>query len=192
VSKWSKGLKRSRPGTRRLNLADLREVLKDGRQWVALGIVTDIDGNGAVQFDTNDDGSLRDILVDVVTQPGQEELICRLAGLSSTGVVTCPNEGDEVAVLVPEGQTDFQPTIIAVLSSQAIPNPSGQGPAVNRTVIVSGEVFIHDGAGGAQRLATLAELQGHIHPTPVGPTDVALPSTQQGDPIIGTQTLQAK
>ena len=192
MTRWNKSLKRGRRATKRMDFTDLREVLRDSRQWSALGIVTDIDGNGAVQFDTNDDGTIRDILVDVVTKPGDEELVCRLAGLASTGVVTCPNEGDEVLVVVPDGRTDFHPTVVAILSSQSIPNPSGQGPGQGRTVIVSGDVFIHDGDGGAVPLATLAELQGHIHPTPVGPTDVALPSTKQGDPIVGTQVLKAK
>lgn len=192
MTRMARGLSRGRKPRKRLDLSGLREVLRDERQWAALGVVTDIDGNGAVQFDTNGDGSIRDILVDVVTQPDEKEIVCRLAGGSSVGVIVCPNEGDEVLVVMPDGRADFHPVIAAILSSQSIPNPAGQGPATGRTVIVSGEVFIHDGNGGAERLATLAELQGHIHPTPVGPTDEALPTTKAGDPIVGTQVLQAK
>lgn len=158
-----KSMKRKRKGTKRFDPSDLKEILKDRRSWnvVATVIVPD-------ELDVHyelivEGGVLVDILVEVVTHPGGIELTCRLKSGGLAGIVEIPNVDDEVLVAIPEGQIEFCPTIVAFLSGRSIPNPAGQGPALGRTVIVNGEVLVHDGSGGAVPLARA----DHKHDLPI-------------------------
>lgn len=176
-------LKKRRKGAQRLDLSALREALKDRRQWSALATVVVADGQDEHwELDSDDEGNL-DVLVDVVTQPEGLELTCRLGGMSAVGILTVPDLGDEVMVCIPSGRIDFMPTIVAIMGSNNLTNPAGQGPAPKRTIIANAKVFIHDGTGGAEPLPTMAEFKGHTHPSSMGET---FPPT---DPIPGVGTI---
>lgn len=123
--------KRPRKGPKRLDLTDLRQLLRDERVHAQLAVVT-------VPDDTTShwrkDGG--DILVEVVTVPRGIELTCRLgagAGALGMGLWRVPAVGTEVAVLVPDGEPGFQPTIVACLSSGGAPARAGD----DRTVLVA-------------------------------------------------------
>lgn len=201
-----KGLKRKRKGRKRLDLTDLKHALRDRRCWACLGTVIVPEGESSHFELVEQDGALVDILVDVVTHPGQVELTCRLnSGGNGQALITIPAVDDEVIVIVPEGQIDFAPTIVAHLASGGIPNPGGQGPAPSRTVIVNGEVLVHDGSGGAVELALKSdvstlkgELDVHIHTTTAtigGGATVGVISPPTNAPYTapaGTTILKAK
>ena len=169
---------RGRRATKRLDVTDLRAVLRDRRTWNALGVVAEFDdGDSHFELVTDDDGALIDILVEVELVPDQVRVMARMSGFAGgagAGIWSIPAIGDEVIVAIPAGQIDFQPAIVGVLSSGGIPNGGGQGPAPGRTIIVAGEVLIHDGSGGAAELAKASELNdlrsyvaGHGHPVTV-------------------------
>lgn len=186
-----KGRKRKRKGTKRFDPSDLKEILKDRRSWNVLATVIVPDEQDSHFELVVKDGVLVDILVDVVTHPGGVELTCRLKGGSGAGIIEIPNVDDEVIVAIPEGQIEFCPTIVAFLSSQSIPNPTGEGPALNRTVIVNGEVMIHDGTGGTEPLCKKSEFDGHTHTTTGGTTGSAA-TIGGAAAITGTTVLKAK
>lgn len=138
--------KRGRRGSKRLDLSDARHLFRDSRLWVSIGVVTAPEG--ADRFTVADD----DVRVEVILQPSLQDVTCRLAA----GIWNVPNEGEEVLVVLPEGELAFMPTILAVLSTGAV--PSSQGPAANTIVIERGEVIVHDGNGGAAALPTKASV----------------------------------
>jgi hypothetical protein len=200
---------RGRRPTKRLDLSDIKEALRDQRVWAALAVVTEPD-DGSPHWTIV--GGNADVLVEVVTTDGVP-LSCRLAA----GMWLVPDPGDEVAVLVPDGEVDWMPVITCILSHAL---PTDQGPQPNRIVIVRGEVLVHDGTGGAVPLALKsdveavdAKLDAHFHqldsvsigdPTsgPVSsipPNPAAPPTYLPGtgvplDPaeIVGTSVLKAK
>lgn len=132
--------------------------------------------------------SIVDILVEVEIQPSRVHVTARLSGLGSGGgVIQIPNPGDEVALLLPDGELDHMPTIVGILSRAGVlhADTGGQGPAVNRVLIVSPEVLIHDGAGGAEPLVRKSEFDGHTH----GPGSFTTPSAGGGGgPVTGTSS----
>lgn len=140
---------RGRRAVKRVDLTDLREVLRDRRMWSAIGVVTKPDD--AEHFEEITGPS--DVLVEVVLQPTLIPVTCRLPAV----FWTVPDVGEEVAVLIPEGAPDFMPIIVAILSSNSL--PSAQGPAAHRIAITRAEVVVHDGAGGADPLPTLADVE---------------------------------
>lgn len=109
---------RSPGGAGRLDLSNLRALLKDRRLWAQLGVVTAHDSGPHWE---KKDGQ---ILVQVQTAPRGLELTCRLGaafGSLGAGGWRVPAPGTEVAVLVPEGEVDFIPMIVACLDSGAAP-----------------------------------------------------------------------
>lgn len=185
---------RSRGPVKRLDLTDMRSLFRDRRMWSAFGIVTEPDdGDAHWEIVTNDDGDAVDVLIEVVLHPSEEQVTCRLRG----GMWEVPNVGDEVAVLVPEGERDFMPIIVCKLSSASVPTGS-QGVAPGRIVIVpsNGEkVYVHDGNGGTDALVKRSEFLAHGHPTagtgPVSPPTAATPIADTGQ-FPGTTVLKAK
>jgi hypothetical protein len=145
--------KRARGAVKRLDLSDMRSLFKDRRVWTAIGIVTAPEGDEHWQIVQNDQGTSVDVIVEVVLQPSEEPCSCRLAA----GIFDVPDEGDEVAVLVPDGELDFMPLIVCRLSTNNL--PTAQGPQPGRIAIVRGEVVVHDGAGGAVSLALKSDVQ---------------------------------
>lgn len=182
--------KRGRVGAKRIDLSDLRHVLRDGRQWAEIGlVVAPTDGSPYWRIETDDDGTEVDILVELVLQPSQLQVTARLA----SGIWTVPALGEECAVLIPAGRVDFMPIIVAILSSNAVPG-GGQGPAPNTIVIARGQVLIHDGAGGAEALVKKSEFVGHTHGpgTFVAGSNAVTGASGGADDVTGTTVLQAK
>lgn len=142
---------RGQRGSKRLDLTDLRSLVRDTRTWCSIGRV--FVPPGAASHYTIDDG---DIIVEVVLQPSLHDVTCRLAG----GMWIVPAVDEEVVVVLPEGEMTFMPTIVAILSTGNV--PTAQQPSPTRMVIQRQEVVVHDGAGGANPLPTLASLQASI------------------------------
>lgn len=123
---------RGRKAAKRPDISDLRALLKDGRCECQMGVVRNAELGGK-HWELTDDG---DILVEVTTAPRGLELSCRLAssaGSAGMGLWRVPAIGDEVLVLVPEGEIDFQPAIVAVLSSGGVPDRVSD----TRTILVA-------------------------------------------------------
>ncbi len=138
---------RGRSASKRLDMTDMKRALGvDGfKLWCAVAIVQ------APQGEPHFEILADDVHVEVVTQPSLVELTCRLAA----GMWRIPNIGEEVLVMIPEGEIAFMPILMDVLSSGSV--PAIQGPALGTTVIARPHVLIHDGGGGANPLPTLAE-----------------------------------
>ncbi len=176
--------KRGQTPSRRLDLTDMRQIFHDHRLWSAIAIVKKEDGDDLHwEAVPGDDGESVDILVSCELQPSLEPVQARLLA----GVWDVPDEGDEVAILVPEGHTDFMPIIVGRLSSNVV--PTAQGPQPGRIAIVRGEVVVHDGAGGAVSLALKSDVvnvdnkyAGHVHLSPMGGTDGPLNNTLPNPP----------
>lgn len=192
--------KRGRKAAKRIDLTDIKEALRDRRQWTALGlIVAPTDGSPHWRIESDDQGNQVDVLVEVVLQPSQEQITARLAA----GMWTVPALGEEVAVIIPAGRTDFMPTIVCILSSNSVPG-GGQGPDPTTIVIARGSVLIHDGNGGAQALAYKSDVDGVINYIQTGLV-LKVPGAQAGTAVLaagvatslapsttGTQVLKAK
>lgn len=189
--------KRGSVGAKRIDLSDIREVLKDQRQWCGIGVViAPSDGSPHWRIETDDDGTEVDVLVEVVLQPSQIPATCRLAA----GMWTVPDLDEEVAVIIPAGRIDFMPIVIAILSSNVVPG-GGQGPAPTNIVIARGpgtKVYIHDGTGGAEPLVKRSEFVGHTHKAPTltgasyAPGTDPTAETGGADDVPGTDVLMAK
>lgn len=163
-------------GAKRLDLTDMRELFRDRRVWSAVGIVTKADGRDSHwEIVTDDGGAEVDIVIDVVVQPSQVPVTARLRG---GGWWEVPAEGDEVALLVPDGQLDFMPIVLCKLSSNTV--PSGQAPSPTNIVIAAptgGKVYVHDGSGGAKALATVDHFHLDSTGSPTGtPITSAIPN----------------
>lgn len=151
-----------------------------------MGVVIKPD-EGALHFDL--DGE--DLLVEVELQPSKMDITCRMGsafGGGGVGAWRVPNVGEEVVVLIPEGDVKYMPIIVASLSTGNLPN----GVAENTIVIAEGQVLIHDGNGGAAELVTMAEFRAHTHPDATGGTGPTLDPIPGLGPITGTTVLKAK
>ena len=145
--------KRRKAGAKRADLSDVRRVLQDQRRWTAIGLIV-ARTDGAPHWRVEMDGSNAvDIMVDVVLQPSQIPLPCRL----KSGMWIVPRIGEEVAVSIPDGEIDFMPVIEGVLSSNSV--PTVQGPTPDRMVLERTEIVAHDGTGGAVPVAIASDLQ---------------------------------
>lgn len=189
---------RGRSSSKRADLTDAKRALGvDGiKLWCAIAIVQ------APQGEQHFEVLADDVHVEVVTQPSLIPLTCRLAA----GIWRIPDPGEEVVVLIPEGQIEFMPILVDVLSSGSV--PTTQGPALGTTVIARPSVLIHDGTGGANPLPTLAEHNALVTKVndliakfnnltlPVsGATAGPTPAPQQAIPAssgTGTLVLEAK
>lgn len=166
---------RGRAPVKRMDLSDMRSLFADRRVWAGIGIVYAPEGEEHWQIVQNDSGDSVDILVEVVLQPSEEEITCRLPA----GVWDVPDEGDEVGVIIPDGATDFMPLIVCRLSTNSV--PTTQGPQPGHIVIVRDQVLVHDGNGGAVELLKRSEFIDHAHATAAtGPPSV--PQRIAGDP----------
>lgn len=189
---------RGRSSSKRLDMTDMKRALGvDGfKLWCAIAIVQ------APQGEQHFEVLADDVHVEVVTQPSLIPLTCRLAA----GMWRIPDAGEEVVVLIPEGEIAFMPILVDVLSSSSV--PTTQGPGLATSVIARPHVLIHDGAGGAAALAMLSSLQAtidklndliskynsHTHTGPfTGPTATPLPTESSNAPAgVGTTVLEAK
>ncbi len=111
-------LGRRRLGSKPLDLSPIREALADGKVHSGVGIV--YVPNGESQHYEIFDGE--DVLVWVKLMPLEQPLFCRLGGFAggaSVGMWRIPPEGTEVAVMIPDGDFDFDPMIVATLATGA-------------------------------------------------------------------------
>lgn len=183
--------KRGRAGAKRMDLTDMRELFRDRRVWSGIGIVIEPEGAAHWSIVSNAAGTAVDVLIEVELQPSKVHVSCRLP----RGVWQVPNPGDEVAVLIPDGQLDFQPLIVCSLSSGTV--PIVEGPDPTRIVIVppsGGTVLIHDGNGGTEPLVKRSEYNGHTHgPGTFTNGSGAVTGISGGaDDVTGTEVLKAK
>lgn len=148
--------------TKRMEVSAQREVLRDDRIWCKVGIVVK---RGASHFELTDD----DLLIEVDLMPEEVEVTCRMGavgGGAAAGYWFIPPVGSEVAVLIPDGEEADDLVIVGVLSTGELPADVAEG----RVVVAGGEVYIHDGAGGAVALALKSDVDavkstfdGHRH-----------------------------
>ena len=186
--------KRSKPPRHRLDMTAMKEALLDGRIWTGMGLVKNGDDGNYFEFYEDD------ILIDVELMPNEEHIQARLGciagGTGAVGIWGIPSLGSEVAVLVPTGELEFGASIVAVLSSGALPD----GIEPNVTVFANGKVLVHDGAGGAEPLCKKSEFDGHKHSAFLGGTgsvaaQTSVPSSDGAGtpaPIVGTEVLESK
>lgn len=181
---------RGQRATKKLDLTDMRAVLRDRRMWSAIGTVFEPEGDQHWEVVTGDDGSSVDIVIEVLLHPSEQPVTCRLRA----GMWEVPDVDDEVIVLIPEGETDFMPIVIGRLSSNVV--PTVQGPEPGKLVIVNGQVLVHDGSGGAVALALKSDVDDlaewsttHFHPASSGTTS---PSTDPVPVAAGTTVLLGK
>jgi hypothetical protein len=183
VTRISKPL-RGRRGAQKLTrgLDAMREALRDRRVWAMIGVVVQPE-DGSPHWEIV--GENADVMVEVVLQPTGEPVLCRLAA----GMWIVPSPGDEVAVLIADGDITFMPVVICLLASSV---PATQGPAPNTIVLARGpgtKVLVHDGAGGAKELAYKSDVEAvdakyanHLHLSPAGATDGPLSTTIPNPP----------
>lgn len=171
--------KRGRKAAKRLDLTDIKHVLRDDRQWCSIGlVVTPEDGSSYWRVEPNEDGSgAVDILVEVVLQPTQDQVTARL----TAGMWMVPALGEEVVVVIPSGRINFMPTIVGLLSSNIVPTGS-DAPTPTRLVLMRAEVVITDGNGGTEPLVRKSDFDGHTHG--VG-TYASLSGTTGGGLVVG-------
>jgi len=174
-------MKRRRGGSKRLDLAPLKEILKDRRCWTCMGTVVVPEGE-STHFELITTNGQADILVDVETQPEGLDLTCRM---NDAAIYRIPKVGDEVAIVIPAGELSFMPIIVATMGKGGLPDGVGE----DITVIANGEVLIHDGAGGAEELVKKSAYEVHLHPTGTGPSGAPNNATA---PTSYTEILKAK
>lgn len=130
---------------RRPRPAKLGEAMRrlDGRHWTGLGTV--MDKQGGQHWDDHDG---QDITVDVELHPSGVVITCRVCGFSGgadRGAWGIPEPGEEVAVLVPDGEPDAGGLIVGTASSGAVPAALARSTYVVRapTVIIQGATEVH-------------------------------------------------
>lgn len=202
-----RGLKRARKGAKRVDMAELREALRDRRVWTLFGTVTEPEGPGSHYRLVQEGGKTVDVLVEVETAPTVQDLTCRLsawAGGPGAGLWRVPAPGSEVVVAMPEGRLDMMPTIIGVLSSG---DAGSERISDQRTVIVASDrieitapaVFINDDGTGGVELAKKSDVddlanyvQGHLHDGVTTGTGTSGTPTTTVPSADGTHILRAK
>lgn len=190
-------LKRRRIGAKKLDVSDLKRAIRDQRAWVKLAIVVDVDDDGSHFALVEDEaGNVVDVVVEVETVPDRVQLTCRLTGLvggAGAGIWAVPAIDDEVLVCLPDGELDFMACIVATLGSRDVPSPdAAHEPSPGRTLIVNGEVLIHDGTGGTEPLVKKSEFDAHEHDyTWTDPGGSGTTDRPNNSPITGTTILKA-
>jgi hypothetical protein len=147
---------------RALDVTALRALVQDdGKVHLQRGKVW-IEGGGSHYELVEEGGQVVDVLVDVQIMPQEIPVTCRLGGLGGgpgCGMWAIPPVGAEVIVGVPRGELAAGCVILAVESSQEVPD--GLGPTTYVVAVpAGGQLLVHDGtASHAVPLATLADLQ---------------------------------
>jgi len=158
------GSKRGRRAVRRLPANEIRAALVDGRVWAGLGVVYQDDSGS--HYDVDDELG---VLVHVRLMPAEEPLLCRLGGLGSGGdggVWRIPPVGTEVVVVIPSGDIDDDPCIVATLASGGTP-----GELDEDTLVVKAPKVTIIATGGAVEIgeAGLITTDGLVHGTGIDP-----------------------
>ena len=184
--------RRKRPH-RKLDTSALREHVRDGRLWAALGLVVK---DGTDPHYTIDGSS--DVYVEVMLVPTEVRISARLMSLvggPGEGIWRVPPVGSEVLVVIPDGELLAGPVVVGTLSTGAIPTGTqgiNDSTPSTQTIIIGSSVLIHSGAGGAAPLPTLEEFKNHIHPTGTGPSGKPTDPIAGVGAIVGTTVLKAK
>lgn len=149
----TKGPRRGKKATRRLDPTPLRELVADGRTWTGLGVVTDNDGDGSyAERVTNDAGDVIDVIVEFVLQPSGKPVTARMStlvgGSPARGIFVLPALGEEWCLLFPDGEPD---TAIGGfgLSAGALPGAASLATRTN-LVICASQVLLTDADGGGE------------------------------------------
>ena len=199
-------LGRGGTGTHRpLDSAALAKVVEragiDPRHWSSYGTVCTLNDDGSFNFDdplsvyTSPDGCH----VDVLIHPVLQHVTCRYSGVQggSAGTIYTPIQpGDEVLVIIPDGDLRQAPVITRILSAEHSRLPMGPDrkplwqndrilihgntvPVEIRTaggghilVAMDGTVTVNDGTKGAARLDDTTKLT-------MSPADIAALATLQ-------------
>lgn len=125
-------------GTSTRRVADVRrlaEAIKssgiDPRHWVSYGTVGSVDDDGVL--DATDPLAIAigpaGVEVDVVLEPLQLPVTCHYAGIQggcSATILSPIKPGDQVIVVLPEGDPMGPPVIVSILHSQACKLPLGE------------------------------------------------------------------
>lgn len=98
-------------GAKGLPLAEIRELMKDGRVHIDLGVVFTPDG-GTHYYKETANGRSK-VMVEVETSSGLD-LTCRLATRPTWYI---PTPGTVVIVAIPMGQIEHCPSIVGILDS---------------------------------------------------------------------------
>lgn len=179
-------------GSKPLDLSTMRELLRDRRTWVAHGVVEKPEGE--LHFEIADG----DVMIEVRLADTGIPVTCRLA--ATCGIWRVPAVGTEVAVLIPKGEIDGDPVVIATL--EAAPDQIADGHTV--IVVSSGKtLLVHDGDSGAcEPLVRKSEFDGHKHALPIivapnGNCTIGAPTPSPGDTggaasVTGTRVLKSK
>ncbi len=178
--------KRGKTGPKRLDIGEMRQALRDRRVWTGLGVVRQFPGESSHYEELT--GEDADLLVDVELMPNGERVLCRTAW--TYGAWSIPPVGAEVAVLIPEGDFDADPIIVAVLTA-----PDGLAALATKADVTAIWEYL---------MAQFSALTGHTHTSSapgnqtVGVTTVAAPSPPLGIPNVapaepvGTTILKGK
>lgn len=125
-------------------MAAMSEAVRamDGRFWTGIGTV--LPAQGGDHFDLHDG---QDCTVEVELHPGGRVITARVGsagGGANQGVWRIPDPGDEVAVLVPDGEEDAGGIITCVLSTGQVPDSLGGALLVRGIprVIVQGDAEV--------------------------------------------------
>lgn len=170
--------KRQRFRSKRLDLTAMREVLQDQRVWARMGVVSAAEDGEHYLIDEN-----ADVLLEVSLMPDEDLTTCRLGSLAGgpgRGVWAIPPVGTEVAVLVPDGQLDFMPIVIATLASGEVTSDLDETVIVmsnnlgDIAVIPSGDVSLGEKGATEQALrgnsfqskfnSFVTTFNTHVHP----------------------------
>lgn len=184
-------------GAKRIDLSDIRDAIMGGMiqgAQVAFGVVSPTDEGDVPWSIEEENGVPVDVLVDVELMPDGTDVTARLGSLgggAGYGIWALPPEGTEVAVIIPMGQVDFMPIIVAVLSSRRVPDRIGENKLVivaqDRVEIIGEQVYISSDGEAGEPLVRLSQYQAHFHPTGVGPS-----GTPNNAATAGTTVLKAE
>lgn len=125
-------------------MAPVRDVVRQlGGQWVAIGTV--MPAQGGQHYDTHGG---KDVTVEVELHPSGATITCRIgsaAGGPDQGVWGVPEPGDEVAVLIPDGEIDAGGIVVATLSSGGAPDRAAPKTVLvkaDKVIVQAGQVLV--------------------------------------------------
>lgn len=188
-------MRRRGKGAKGLPLAEMRELLKDGRVHVDLGVVFTPDG-GTHYYKETANGRSK-VMIEVETSSGLD-LTCRLA---TRPVWYIPTPGTVVIVAIPMGELEHCPSIVGVLDSGAADDEIGTDKTLvssEVTYVVKAPTIKHgenaDQAvvrGNEQKTALnsfLDALETYIGPGGIGPiVDPPTPPAPVGPKTLALQ-----
>lgn len=125
-------MRRRGKGAKGLPLAEMRELLKDGRVHIDLGVVFTPDG-GTHYYKETANGRSK-VMVEVETSSGLD-LTCRLA---TRPVWYIPAPGTVVIVALPMGELEHCPSIVGILDSGAADDEIG----TDKTLVSSEVAYV--------------------------------------------------